>query len=90
MAPLSNGTMPDAVSSGANNYFVLKSHGYAHYGILLCIYLYNRFCVLDRCTLSYDLLHNIMFNMLYIRNFLLRSRGVGGWVGETNFVVITE
>ena len=68
--------------------FFLKSHGYAHYGTLLCIYLYNRFCVLDQCTLSYDLLHNTMFDMLYIRNFLLRSGGGGG--GETNFVVITE
>ena len=73
MAPLSNGTMPDAVSSGANNFFLLKSHGYAHYSTLLCIHLHNRFCVLDRCTLSYDLLH-----MLHIRNFLLRSGGGGG------------
>ena len=69
--------------------FFLKSHGYAHYSTLLCIHLQNQFCVLDRCTLSYDLLHNIMLDMLYIRNCLLRSRG-GGWVGETNFVVITE
>ena len=82
MAPLSNGTMPDAVSSGANNYFFSKI-SWVRTLQYLAVHI-SSYSILCACTLSYDLLHNIMLDMLYIRNFLLRSRGPGGWVRQTS------